>query len=96
MHETKENGVLILTILYTTTTTLYLRVKHSVCVIPVGRSLVQPVVAASRVVHVHVPYAQGQRRCEASEAQNSFHRLHLSKRESARKLLCNKKTKVGV
>lgn len=35
----------------------YLRVEESVGVVPVGGSLVQSVVAASRVVHVHVRYA---------------------------------------
>ena len=58
-----------------------LGVKHSVGVVPVSRPLVQPVVAAARVVHVHVPKAQGEDRRQASEAQNGVHLSPLGERD---------------
>ena len=38
----------------------YLRVEESVCVLSVGRALVESVVAASRVVHVRVAQRHGE------------------------------------
>lgn len=58
----------------------YLRVEQSVGVVPVGRSLVQPVVAPSRVVHVHVRSAQRESHGQTRQAQDACHLVAIAQR----------------
>ena len=56
---------------------IYLRVEQSVCVVSVGRSLVESVVAAARVVHVRVAQRRGEDGAEEAEDPQTRRIPHL-------------------
>ena len=81
---------------------MYLRVEQSVCVVSVGRSLVESVVAAARVVHVRVAQRRGEEGAEEAEDPQtrriphllphatSFFSFLLTIKEGARRRKCDK------
>ena len=54
----------------------YLRVEQSVCIVSVGRSLVESVVAAARVVHVRVAQSHGEDGAEQADNSQCRRRRH--------------------